>query len=297
MQVVDSALLAHLKTGATEICRCWLVSRADGVSFGFTDHDEDLAFDGQAFQASSGLTSTAMQASTGLSVDNGEAYGALSSLAMTDEDILAGKYDGAEVYQWLVKWSDTARRHLIFKGSIGEIRRGATAFEAELRGLSEALNRPIGRAYLKKCDRDLGDGKCRFDTEQAGYFATTSVVNVEGNARLSFAGLDGFETGWFAFGTLTWESGANVGSVAVIKDDQSSGSSRAIELWQAAPLPIQVGDAVRLVAGCDKTSTSCKTKFSNFLNFRGFPHIPGEDWVTAYPVGGEIHDGAALANE
>ncbi len=296
MQVVDPALLAHLQTGATGMCRCWLVSRLDGVSFGFTDHDEDLTFDGQVFQASSGMTSTAMQSSTGLSVDNGEAYGALSALALTDEDILAGKYDRADVYQWLVNWSDTAQRHLIFKGSIGEIRRGATAFEAELRGLSETLNRPIGRAYLKKCDRNLGDSKCRFDTSQAGFFATTSVVNVEANARISLAGLEGFESGWFSFGTLTWESGANTGGVATIKYDQASGASRAIELWQAAPLPIQVGDSARLVAGCDKTSKTCKAKFSNFMNFRGFPHIPGEDWVTAYPAGSEIHDGAALTD-
>jgi len=238
MAGLDQALKAHLDTAATNLCRCWLVTRSDGVSFGFTDHDMDLSFDGKAFQASSGLTSTAMQTSTGLSVDNGEALGALSSLALTDEDILAGKYDGASVYQWLVNWSDTDQRHLIFKGSIGEIRRGSTAFEAELRGLADALNQPIGRAYLKKCDRSLGDGKCRFDTAQAGYFALENVLQIESNARLSFAGLENFEDGWFSFGALTWESGANAGTTAIIKEDRLAGPLRSIELWQAAALPI-----------------------------------------------------------
>ncbi len=294
MAELNAALKAHLETGATGLCRCWLVTRQDGVAFGFTDHDQSLEFAGEVFQASSGLTSTAMQASTGLSVDNGEAFGALNSLALTDEDILAGKYDGATVHQWLVNWSDVAMRHLIFKGTIGEIRRGATAFEAELRGLSDALNQPIGRAYLKKCDRNLGDGKCRFDTGQAGYFATETVVGVESNARLSLAGLEAFENGWFTYGTLAWESGANAGTTQIIKEDRLSGGFRNIELWQAAPLEVQPGDAVRLVAGCDKTANTCRAKFNNFLNFRGFPHIPGEDWVTAYPSSGEVHDGSAL---
>jgi uncharacterized phage protein (TIGR02218 family) len=48
------------------------------------------------------------------------------------------------------------------------------------------------------------------------------------------------------------------------------------------------------VAGCDKRAETCRAKFGNFLNFRGFPHIPGEDWVTAYPKDGVIHDGTSL---
>jgi len=50
----------------------------------------------------------------------------------------------------------------------------------------------------------------------------------------------------------------------------------------------------RVVAGCDKTAETCRAKFSNFLNFRGFPHIPGDDWVTAYPKNGAVHDGSSL---
>jgi len=58
--------------------------------------------------------------------------------------------------------------------------------------------------------------------------------------------------------------------------------------------PIGDGDRFRVVAGCDKTAETCRAKFSNFLNFRGFPHIPGDDWVTAYPKNGAVHDGSSL---
>ena len=45
---------------------------------------------------------------------------------------------------------------------------------------------------------------------------------------------------------------------------------------------------------CDKRAATCQAKFDNFLNFRGFPHMPGEDWLTAYPRGGQAHDGGSL---
>ena len=53
-------------------------------------------------------------------------------------------------------------------------------------------------------------------------------------------------------------------------------------------------DRFRIIAGCDKRAETCRKKFSNLLNFRGFPLIPGDDWVTAYPKEGANHDGSSL---
>ena len=84
---------------------------------GFTDHDRDLAFEGITFRADTGLTAKALQMGTGLSVDNSEAFGALRSDAITEEDILAGRYDGAEVRGWIVNWADVSvRRFCSFVG-------------------------------------------------------------------------------------------------------------------------------------------------------------------------------------
>ena len=54
---------------------------------------------------------------------------------------------------------------------------------------------------------------------------------------------------------------------------------RAVELWTAPGAVPAVGDRVRLIAGCDKRAETCRMKFLNFLNFRGFPHLPPEDWL------------------
>ena len=58
------------------------------------------------------------------------------------------------------------------------------------------------------------------------------------------------------------------------------------ELWQAAPEPIDAGDTFTVTAGCDKRFSTCRNRFGNGADFRGFPHIPGNDFVISYPVAG-----------
>lgn len=42
---------------------------------------------------------------------------------------------------------------------------------------------------------------------------------------------------------------------------------------------------------CDKTWETCRGVFGNGDNFQGFPDIPGDDWLTAFPNEGGRHDG------
>ena len=100
------ALQAHLQSGLTTTCRCWAITRSDAQVYGFTDHDMELRFDGLVFKASTGLTAAAIEQATGLSIDNTEAMGALSDASVREEDIEAGRFDGAEVRAWLVNWAD-----------------------------------------------------------------------------------------------------------------------------------------------------------------------------------------------
>jgi len=288
-------LLDHLATGTTTVCRAWAVTRADGTVMGFTDHDRSLRFGGISFKADSGLTAKALQQSTGLSVDNTEAMGALSDAAITEADILAGRYDGAEVQSWLVNWADVRQRMLLFRGTLGEITRAGGAFHAELRGLAERLNQVQGRVYHRHCSAVLGDGQCRFDTSLPGYSAEAAVQAVEGAVVLDFAGLETFEDRWFERGRLLVQTGAAAGLSGFVKSDRlAADGTRRVELWQRLGADLASGDVVRLEAGCDKRSATCRQKFNNFLNFRGFPHIPGEDWLTSYPSSTTVNDGGSL---
>lgn len=163
------SLAEHLATGATTVARAWQVTRADGLSLGFTDHDRDLTFEGVEFRANAGLSARALEQVTGLAVDNSEAVGALRDAGLTERDIMAGRYDGASLQIWEVNWADTAQRRVIFRGSLGEITRAGGAFRAELRGLSEPLGQQGGRVYHAACAAVLGDGACKFDLDAPGY--------------------------------------------------------------------------------------------------------------------------------
>ena len=280
----SDAFLAHTAQGLTTLCRAWAIARVDGVTFGFTDHDRDLQFDGITFHANTGLSAAAVAQTTGLSVDNTEALGALTDAAVREDEIEAGRFDGAEVRAWLVNWEDPDVRWLQFRGSIGEIRRAGGAFHAELRGLTEALNRPLGRIYQKPCTAVLGDRACGFDLATPGYrFEGTVDEVLDGGRAFVFSAIDGFEPGWFLRGRLDVLGGPAKGLWGMIKGDEIEDGVRQITLWQPVRGTVSPGTTLRLTAGCDKRFDTCRLKFNNLLNFQGFPDLPGEDWVMAYP--------------
>jgi uncharacterized phage protein (TIGR02218 family) len=287
-------LHAHLAGGFGTVARAWAVTRKDGTVFGFTDHDLDLSWDGIVFKAETGLTARALSQATGLSVDNTEAMGALTSSAIREEDIAAGRYDGAEVVAWMVNWADVSARCVMFRGHIGEVRRGAGAFHAELRGLSEALNRPVGRVYQKPCTAVLGDKRCTFDIETAGYSFSGPLIDVEDGRVFHCGDLNGFELGWFQRGRLEITSGEAAGLSAVIKRDQIRADGvRVIEVWEPLRAKAVTSDTVRLVAGCDKRFDTCRLKFGNLVNFQGFPDVPEEDWITVAPTHAQSLNGGS----
>lgn len=294
MTTAREDLLTHLATGVTTVCQCWAVTRRDGVVLGFTDHDRDLTFDGLIFRAASGLTARALQTSSGLGVDNTEALGALSDASVREADLMAGRFDGATVQTWIVNWHDVRQRLLQFRGSFGEVTRAGGAFRAEVRGLSEGLNQVQGLAYQRGCSAVLGDARCGVDLNLAGLALEAPIVARGAAGVYRIAAAAGFAEGWFARGRVRVVSGASAGLVGLVKFDQTEGQLRRVDLWVDFAQAPAVGDVIRLEAGCDKTAATCRERFGNFMNFRGFPHIPGEDWMTSYPVAGKANDGGRL---
>ncbi len=288
------SLQEHLAGGITTVCRAWAVKRRDGVVLGFTDHDRPLSFEGIDFAAASGLTARSVEQTTGLAVDNSEAIGALSAASIREDDVRAGLFDGAEVRSWLVNWSAVGERKLVFRGSLGEVERQGALFRAELRGLAEAINQPQGRVYQRPCAAVLGDDACRFDTSAPGFSAELSIVEVLSGGEFVVASQPGTADGWFLRGRATVLSGGALGQIGVVKRDREIEGGRQVELWESFAGGVSVGDLVRLEAGCDKQARTCREKFGNFLNFRGFPSIPGEDWLVSYPVRSGTNDGGSL---
>lgn len=291
MKTLPAGLAAALASGATTLCWCWRVDRADGAVYGFTDHDATLSFDAVDYAPDTGWTGSEIAASLGLAVDTQEVEGVLSSDAITEADVAAGLWDGARVTLFRVDWSAPANRVAVFAGSFGEISRGPTAHRVELRSLAHALNQRTGRTYSALCDAELGDARCGVDLDDPDYRSTGTVAEALSRSAFMTAGLSTRAAGWCSRGRLTWTSGANAGRESEVRSHRLSGAQRRIDLAEPPPGPLAVGDAFEVQAGCDRSAETCRAKFANIENFRGFPHMPGNDWMIAYPVPGETSGG------
>jgi uncharacterized phage protein (TIGR02218 family) len=291
MRTIPSGLQAKLDSGVTTLARCWMVTRRDGEKLGFTDHDRDISIDGTVCHAGTGLTASEATARLGLQVDGAEIAGALADESLAESDLAAGRYDAADVEVHLVDWSDPSLRVLLAKCVLGEIRREGAAFTAELRSLSHRLNEESGRLYTATCAADLGDARCTVDLGDAAWHGSGTVSSLAGTSAFRVSGLDGFADGWFTAGRLAFTGGANAGFAVEVKTHRVALDGVLIELWQAAPEPIALGDTFTVTAGCDKRFATCRDRFANGVNFRGFPQIPGNDFVISYPVPGQAGSG------
>jgi uncharacterized phage protein (TIGR02218 family) len=285
MKPASAELAAHLAGEVTTLATCWRLERLDGWVRGFTDHDRDLLIDGLSYVASTGFLPSAVKTGSDLSVDNLDVEGFLDDAALKPDDLAAGLFDGARIEVFLVNWADLGQGKLLLrKGFLGEVKRADQRFSAEIRGLSNRLQQTAGKLYSRLCRVDLGSSECGVNLAPlTDTYAVTQVIAAD-TVRI----VTGRATGFFTFGKATFVTGANAGAVnEVLLHDQQT-----IRLFVPMPRPIVVGDQITLVAGCDKTPETCHAKFGNILNFRGEPHIPGNDKVFSYPVQGGSRSGA-----
>ena len=290
MKSLAAGLQAHLDSGTTTLAWCWKITRSDGQIFGFTDHDLPLIFAGTTFEPESGFAPSEICSAQDFSVDAQDVEGALTSDRITETDILDGRWDNAEVEVWRVNWAATDQRVLMRRGNFGDIRRGRTSFVAEIRSLTHWLNQTVGRTYQFSCDADLGDVRCGVNLSSPLWSATGTVATLSGSRGFTAAALDSFAADTFTLGVVSWTSGANAGRKAEI----ASFAGGAITLFEAPVRPIGLVDTFLATAGCDKQFATCSAKFGNGVNFRGFPHMPGEEAVLRYPNQGDANNGAPL---
>ena len=292
MRQIDPGFAADLSSGATTHCTCWTLRRGDGVVLGFTDHDGMISLDGVPHQPL--LEGGEAAEKLGAQVSTSEVVGVLSGEAITEADILLGGYDGAVVETWRVDWRMPDKRLLLRRASIGEITREDGVFRAELRSGQQALNRITGRLYQALCDVELGEPRCGVDLMDPAFRAELDVLASEDRYRLRVGGLEGYTEGWFALGLALWTSGQRQGLRDRLVSQARVGTSDVLGFEAPVGDWIQPGDTLTVTAGCDRRLATCRQKFDNVVNFRGFPHVPGNDFVLRYPHEDSVLDGRAL---
>lgn len=278
-RALPEAWRAAAEDAAPPLALAVTLVRSDGLTLGFTDHDAALVVDGvrhlpAAIRIDGGVTTF------GLDDDAPLVAGVLDDAALSADDLDAGLWDDARVR---VRRIDRAAPEVgvtLAIGRLGIVRAAGGAYDVEVLGPKAALARPVGRIFARSCDAAVGDARCGVDLAASEFFGAATVVEIVSARTIRLAGLDTFADGWFTGGRLAW-GGRSVEILA----HRREGLRAALDVVAAPPL----GARVTATAGCDKSIGTCRAKFANAVNFRGFPHMIGPDAL----IRGADADGAA----
>ena len=198
-----------------------------------------------------------------------------------------GLLDGADiaVHLWPVgvRTAATDRGIPLIASSVGAITLGTNGeFEIEIRSAIRKLSQSIGAIYQPECRADLGDERCLVDLAPFTRDGVVSAVTTGREFTEFTAALPAddriTDNLWYAYGTVEFRSGENIGVVKEVK----RGDNQFIFLRLPTPRPIAIGDRFRIVAGCDKRLATCRAKYSNAGRFQGEPYLPGNDRALDY---------------
>ena len=271
MRTASANLTAHLANEVTSLAICWKLSLTNGTVMGFTDHTSDLTISATLYKAASGFSPTGIETKDKFSVDNLDVAGILDSAAITEADIMAGKYDFAEIEIFMVNVTDLSQGVITHRrGWLGEVSIKNGQFIAEVRGLSQKLQQNIVELYSPTCRAIFGDGRCKANLAT---YSVSGTVNTVTSRQVFISNSMTQAAGYFSGGEIEWLTGANAGRKMEIKEF----SNKQFTLVLPMPNNVAVSDTFKAVAGCDKTFTTCYSKFNNAVNFRGEPHVPGMD--------------------
>lgn len=253
----------------------WRVIRRDGVTLGFTAHDQDLWFNQVLHRAAPGMVPSAIRRSAGFEPDSAEVQGALSHDALSAFDLAIGRFDGARVMIGLVDW-ESLETHVVYRGTIGAVTEEAGTFSADLVSRKAELQRDPAPRTSPSCRAEFCGPGCTLSAARFSHHGSVSAIDLSANTvtlvtSASLASLVG--------GRLRWLDGPYAGQASVI----AASSGGAVVLDSPLDRTPPIGSRVLLREGCDRTLETCASRFANAINFQGEPFLPGNDLITRYP--------------
>jgi len=160
MKKIPSPLFQELCSQTCRIATGWLITRADGTSYGFTSSDIEFTLDGVLYLPANGFNPSAVVSKADFSVDNMEMQ-VLDSPVITEADLKGGKWANAQVNVfWLCpehpEWGVVPLRG----GLLGEIVVKTGQWTTQLRSLFQQMQQPLGVHFTIVCNAQLGDARC-----------------------------------------------------------------------------------------------------------------------------------------
>ena len=268
MKTLSPALETRLGDRAVQLGMLMTITRADATVVRLTDYDRALTLGANTWLPQAGLKRSAISITGGLEVDSLDIEGYYDG-PIDENSLRTGRYDGARVEIALTDAEDPDSYGLItlFVGWVGDISLHRTRFTLAASGLTEPLQQAFGEMTSPDCRANLGDARCQVNLAPWTFTGTVTAVTSPRELGVSISQAANL----FAYGLCTFTGGANAGLKIEIKASTTS----SIELFLPAPYTVVVGDAITLIAGCDKRFTTCASKFANGINFQGEPDLPG----------------------
>lgn len=269
----------NLSDEVTTLTTLVLVERKDGVRLGFTTHDQDIEHNGVLFEARSAANPSEIQFSGAFKVDNANIGGVLSSDRITENDLRAGRYEDARVDMMLIDWADPSKGVInIGRYFMGPIQFVDEQYKIDLLSFKELLQKELGDYITMRCRVDFCSAPCGLKREDHTIIGSIGEVIAPDELILNAA--DGRDENYWQYGLIKILGGDNEGLIRDIKESDEDGR---IHLWEPFPFLPQAGEMYQMIAGCDKTLETCRDRYDNVVNFRGFPTVPGSMNVLKYP--------------
>lgn len=280
MRNLTPEMLTYLTNNVTSFKLCWEIRRKDGVSLYYTEYDQDLIIDGNTYKKRDSGTGNSLRFSDMLKGSDSNIDMILTEAdGITLEDLYAFKYDAADIFVFLVRTDDLTDKIKLINGLLGatEILNGEATIN--YKSFSDLLNKKIGRDFSPECDAELFDSYCLADTAGRQFFdqSPTGVDPTKPFTVFTDTNLAQVD-GYFDNGYIQWTNGSNQGVETKVKTYVAD----VITLALGMPNAIDPSDEYTIYAGCDKQISTCKNKFNNVRNFKGFPSVPNGDEVSKY---------------
>lgn len=269
---------------------------------GFTTNSRDMTLPGHGgvtFLSSPGMSPTIVEQGLDEAAQL-ELTGVYSSDSFSQTEVMAGKWNFAEIEVFSACWDNTALGELLhFRGNLGEVKDFQTFFTCEGRGLIGRLSQDVEKVTSRLCRvKEFRDSECGHSASTVTISATVYNIVETCNAitvlnagsvecyTLTFSGNippDGFYTG----GKITATSGNNSGLSREVSYSEFINTGNAltdyIRVYLKRPFPYGASlHGATLTAGCNRTIEDCM-KFTNITRRRAEDFVPGIEAVNRFP--------------
>lgn len=280
MKTGEAGINSHITGTVTTLSHQVKLVLTNGTNIGLTDHDATFTYDSLQYKVNNAINRSAIEALTDLNAANFEFTSLFDSGDITDEDLRAGLYEGAEFYSFTINWANLANGIIKFqRGWLGEMEMRNGTWIAKFEGFSYRLKKNLLTIVQAPCHYTFGDSKCTFDLNTVKELGT--VTGVTDQRTFTASGIT-TTNGFFQDGEFRWTSGLNNGITHEVKNNTGS----SVTLHLKAPFTIAISDTFDIFEPCDRSLDGAKgCQFhNNVINFGGKPHVDGRKKLLDYPM-------------